>query len=73
MDEDNDRLLAVKEVWIDPNFSNDTRQVCMFVFSVCVHIAVMDLGHVMIGINLSAIKLNVIYSRKQKLTAEYMR
>ena len=28
-DEDNDRNLAVKEVWIDPNFSNDTRQVCL--------------------------------------------
>ena len=54
MDEDNDRLLAVKEVWIDPNFSNDTRQVCMFVFSLSLHIAGMDLGHIMIGVNLTA-------------------
>jgi len=27
MDEDGGRQLAVKEVWIDPNFSNDTRKV----------------------------------------------
>ena len=27
MDEDNDRQLAVKEVQVDPNFSNDTRKV----------------------------------------------
>ena len=30
-DEDNDCHLAVKEVWIDPNFSNDTRQVCLVI------------------------------------------
>ena len=31
IDEDSDRQLAVKEVWIDPNFS-ETRQVCMHLF-----------------------------------------
>ena len=28
IDEDNNRQLAVKEVWVDPNYSNDTRKVC---------------------------------------------
>ena len=67
MDEDNDRLLAVKEVWIDPNFSNDTRQVRMFVFSLCAHIAVMDFGHVIIGVNLSAKRFTLHFTRTMSL------
>ena len=27
VDVDNDRRLAIKEVWIDPNFSNETKKV----------------------------------------------
>ena len=67
MDEDNDRLLAVREVWIDPNFSYYTRQVCTFVFSLCLYIVAMDFGHVMIGVNLSAKRFTHHFTRTMLL------
>ena len=51
---DNDHRLAIKEVWIDPNFSNETKEVQTHLVYINVYITAVDYKHIMVGINRNA-------------------